>query len=490
MKNYRMYISSIQNLFPNSVKKISRIELGELVILSLLVISALIYFSFTNFLNGDEREHVTATFYIYSGQVPYRDFFEHHHPLLWYTFLPFLHFFNNSENIWYVARFYTLLLFAINSFIIFKTSLLILSNRFYGWSAVLFSLMPHCVFLSQTEFRPDALMMTTFLAGTYYLFAYIKEAKNQLNLSFLFYFLSIMALQKICFQLIPVFLLILYLLYNHTICLKDFLKALILPLTLITLYILYLWQNHSLKDYFELNWLLNLKIHTHIQHPVHQTAYYTIANILALLTLLIKTPKLLKITAFFCLINSFILQFVFIGAFRHYWLPLYPFFAITSAYYICTLFPKIRCITLAIVIIAATHNYILHYQANKNFPSLQTFVYLSKQILNYSNKNDLIIGGSSTIGGLRNDAVGYYWFARDHVALLDYHYFKRHEFPNRDNVIKARRPKMFSTESWRSCITKDYHLTFDCQLDITSPEDQKFIDDNYNNHGFIYIRKD
>lgn len=479
-----------KNLLSDSASKLPHIEHFEIIVLSILVFSALCYFTFTNFLNGDEREHVTASFYIYSGQIPYRDFFEHHHPLLWYTFLPFMFIFNNSENVWYAARLYTLILFFINSYFLFKICLQLLSDRLYAWLSVLLSLMPHCVFLSQTEFRPDTLMMTTFLIGTYYLFSNLKNKGNNLILSFFFYTLSFFSLQKVCFQLIPIACLIIFWLYKKTISLKDFFKALILPAAMIELYVLYLWHEHSLKDYFELNWLLNLKITTHIQYPVHQTAYYIIANIIAIITLFNKSHSQIKAISFCCLFTSFILQFIFIGAFRHYWLPVYPYFAIITAYFIFSLKPFFRTLTLFAIIVSATLNYHTYYKLNQNFSPLKTFVYLSKQVLKYSSPDDLIIGGSATIGGLRKDAVGYYWFARDHVALLDYHYFKRHEFPNRDKIIRARRPKLFSTENWRTCITENYHLTFNCKLNQTTPEDQKYIDENYNNHGFIYIRKD
>ena len=489
MNKYQPYLTKIKQILPASISPLSRIQFVELIIFSIISIGFLCYFTFTDFLNGDEREHITATFYIYNGQIPYRDFFEHHHPLLWYIFVPILSLFSNSAYIWYAARAFTLFLLALNCFFIIKISRLITPNYGFAWLAGILSLIPHCVFLSQTEFRPDSLMITLFLCGLYYLYDDIKEQKNKLIISFLFFFLSIMALQKACFQLIPITLLIVYLLYKKTICFKIFIKALILPLLLMFLYTLYLWYNNALKDYFELNWLLNLKIHTHIQYPVHQTAYYYIANTLALLTLFIKTPKLLKITALLCLSTSFILQFIFIGAFRHYWLPLYPYFAIISAYYTITLSAKIRTAALSAILAATIFNYINYYKANKSFIPLQTFVYLSQQVLNLSDKNDLIIGGSSTIGGLRKDASGYYWFARDHIALLDYHYFKRHEFPNRDAIIKARHPKLFSTESWRTCITEDYHFTFDCKSMPTSKEDQDYIDKHYSNRGFIYVRK-
>jgi len=484
----KLHLLKLNDLFSKPIQKINCIEKTELLLLSAIVIGFLVFFAFTNFLNGDEREHVSAAFFIYNGKVPYRDFFEHHHPLLWYTFLPFIHIFNNSADIWYAARIYSLLLYIINSYFIIKICRLIINNTLFAWLAVLFSLSPHCVFLSQTEFRPDSLMMTLFLGGLYFFFSYLKEPKNQLKTSFLLLFLSIMALQKACFQLIPLAIFILYLLYKRTITIKEFIKALILPFTLALLYILYLWQTDSLKDYFELNWLLNLKIHTHIQYPIHQTLYYQIVNILALLTLFIKAPKPLKIIAYLCLCSSIILQFIFIGAFRHYWLPLYPYFAIISAYYIAVLHQKIRPIIIAFVTIALISNYALHYKQNKDFPSLQTFVYLSKQIINLSNKEDLILN-SSTIGGLRLSAAGYYWIGMDHVALLDNHYFKRHELPDFYTLIKTRKPKLFSTDYPRVCIDDNYHFTLDCKYYPPSEEDKKFLEQYYNNQGFLYVRK-
>lgn len=484
----KIHFPKLNNLFSKPIQKINCIEKTELLLLSAIVIGFLIFFAFTNFLNGDEREHVSAAFFIYNGKVPYRDFFEHHHPLLWYTFLPFIHIFNNSADIWYAARIYSLLLYIINSYFIIKICRLIINNTLFAWLAVLFSLSPHCVFLSQSEFRPDSLMMTFFLGGLYFLFSYIKEPKNQLKISFLLLFFSIMTLQKACFQLIPLFFFILYLLYKQTISIKAFAKALLLPLMIAFLYILYLWQTGSLKDYFELNWLLNLKIHTHIQYPVHQTPYYHIANILALLTLFIKAPKFLKVIAILCLSSSAILQFIFIGAFRHYWLPLYPYFAIISAYYITALHQKIRPTVIALVTVALITNYTIHYKQNKYFPSLQTFVYLSEQILKLSNKDDLILN-SSTIGGLRNSAAGYYWIGMDHVALLDNHYFNRHELPDFYTLIRTRKPKLFSTDYPRVCIDEKYHFTLDCKYFPPSAEDKEFLEQNYNNQGFLYVRK-
>lgn len=80
----------------------------ELFIFALCVFFFLSYFTFNNVLYGDEREHVYASFLVLNGYVPYRDFFEHHHPLLWYIFSPIVALFLNNENIWYAIRTFSL----------------------------------------------------------------------------------------------------------------------------------------------------------------------------------------------------------------------------------------------------------------------------------------------------------------------------------------------------------------------------------------------
>ena len=146
MKQHQTYLTKIKQLLPVSIAPLSRIQLAELVTFSILCIGSLCYFAFTNFLNGDEREHITATFYIYNGQIPYRDFFEHHHPLLWYVFLPILSLFSNSAYIWYAARTFSLALLTINCVFIIKICRLIIPNRGFAWLTAIYSLIPHCFF--------------------------------------------------------------------------------------------------------------------------------------------------------------------------------------------------------------------------------------------------------------------------------------------------------------------------------------------------------
>ena len=60
--------------------------------------------SIVRFLDGDELEHVHSAWYVLNGALPYVDFFEHHHPLLWYLLAPALALTGESANAVVVLR--------------------------------------------------------------------------------------------------------------------------------------------------------------------------------------------------------------------------------------------------------------------------------------------------------------------------------------------------------------------------------------------------
>lgn len=424
------------------------------------------------------------------GYIPYRDFFEHHHPLLWYLFSPILALFLNDANVWYAARIFVLFILAIDCFFIGKICFLIRRDIEFALLSILFFLLPEVVVLEGVSFRPDGLMMCFVLSGIYFLFSFFKIGKkSHLVCSFILFFLALMALQKAVLILFPVAVVFLYHIVAYKISLRTVCFATMVFLALIclggiALSILDLW-----KDYIELNWLLNMIMRIEIRYPAHLTLYYFIAKVLSLAVLAFSKNYFLRIIAFLALFTSVLFQFVFYAPYRHYWLPVYPYFAIVTAYFVAQWKEKIiGGIVLAIVLILAYLNY-LRIAANMvYFGKLSTFVYLSSQVLALSREDDLIIGNTSTLGGLRFDAMGYYWFGRDYIALLDYLYFKRREFPVEDKVLKARKPKIISAVDRRYCMGADYKYTLDCRSLPTY--DYEFLKHHYYNQGFIWVRKD
>ena len=461
----------------------------ELVAFALCVFSFLFYFTFHNVLYGDEREHVYASFLVLKGYVPYRDFFEHHHPLLWYIFSPVVAIFFNNENIWYAVRGFALLLLLVDCWLIVKICQFISKSRIFAVLAVLFFCAPEVMMLEGISFRPDVLMITFILAGTYFLFCFFENAKTEyLSVSFVLFWLAVMTLQKALLVLLPMGCFFVYALIKSYVPMRKTLWAL-LPVGVLTGFFGYcLLSLGMFKDYFELNWMLNAIMRMEYRYPVHLTIYYNVANVLALVFLWRSKNLFLRIIAFHALFLSIMWQFVIYAPFRHYWLSIYPYLAIVAAYGFVKLADTIcGCVIFFGVICGAFFNYITLKENMAKYGNLSLFVYLSSIELSLSDENDLIIGNTSVLGGLRLDAMGYYWFGRDYIALLDYMYFHRREFPVEDNVLKARRPKIISAEDRRKCMTEDYKFAFDCHSVPTY--DREFLDAHYYNQGFIYVRK-
>ena len=73
------------------------------IVVALLVI--LYGLIFSGFQIVDEFEHLHASWLVSEGLFPYRDFFEHHHPLIWYIFAPIVSFFYNDVIVIFAVSF-------------------------------------------------------------------------------------------------------------------------------------------------------------------------------------------------------------------------------------------------------------------------------------------------------------------------------------------------------------------------------------------------
>lgn len=210
--------------------------------------------------DGDTLEHVHSSWLVWSGKIPYKDFFQHHNPLLWYVGAPLVGFYEYSLRAVDAVNMLTVTAFLLMLFYIYRLHRDFLSGRFGGLVAAAFCALPQ-ESLYNKDFKPDNFMALALVAGIYYLFRYLKSRNvSALVLSFLLFFAAFMFTQKAALILIGMGAVILWLLYTGRAVWKDCLVAAALPVLLYAAFLAFLYYEDVLAMYFKANFELNSHI--------------------------------------------------------------------------------------------------------------------------------------------------------------------------------------------------------------------------------------
>ena len=233
-------------------------------IIGLLLFYSL-YFSiwtifFTETGNGDNVEHIHATWLVAQGKIPYKDFFQHHNPLMWYLFAPLIKMFGNIMQILDVFHGVGVLFGIATFYTVYK-----ISTRFFASSQAtligLLILCPPYFYIYCFNYNPDTFMAFTFAIGLYYLFAYFEQSKlKSLILSFIFFFTAFLFTQKILIVLGILGIISMFVFYRKKTPLNNILYAIQLPLTGLVLFLSYLYYHDILGIYFKSNYLFNIRM--------------------------------------------------------------------------------------------------------------------------------------------------------------------------------------------------------------------------------------
>lgn len=212
---------------------------------------------YTVYPEGDVFEHIRAAFMVHNGAVPYRDFFEHHHPLLWFLTAPVVGLLEKNSEVLAIMDYLTYIFFVIGLGFIYKIVAEFLSNSTAALMSVILLLMPN-LFVYYVYFKPDNFMFTCIAGGIYYLFCYMRDKKRrQLVWSYFWFCTGFLFMQKILVYFSVVGVVSLYLLYKKEMTVKDFLSALVLPLLMILLALGYFLYHGALYDYWRQNFFFN-----------------------------------------------------------------------------------------------------------------------------------------------------------------------------------------------------------------------------------------
>ena len=222
-----------------------------------------VYYAFLGRVDPDEVESIHTAWNILAGGAIYRDFFQHHHPLFYYLLVPVIEAGGETLLSFYLAEF---LAFAIFAGIVVTTFFLaekIYGDRVTSWfSVVLVLTFPYFIYKG-TEIRPDILQVFLGLLSFYFLVVHLDgKAKRHLVLSALLLSLSFMVLQKAVFLIFVTGLALLYYLFrsgDEKISGKDFFLYWAVFLSLPASYVAFLYVTGGLQNYFDFNWLINVK---------------------------------------------------------------------------------------------------------------------------------------------------------------------------------------------------------------------------------------
>lgn len=408
------------------------------ITLSLLGLFACLFTS--NTMSVDGFEHLKMSYFVANGYVPYRDFFEHHHPLLWYIYAPIMYILPHNIILAYcVSRIFSLICSAITLFIIGKTI-----NRFLGgkqntlcFLVILFMFFPTWYCFS--TLKPDIIARIFYFAGIYYFFRYTEKYQtSEMVYCGLFFTLAFLALQNMIFSILPLIIPTLYLYEKHPQIAKDVTISLITPTVIIATLTMVLFISNTWEPYFQLNWIFNTYLFDYMHYTDNSVLYYWMPPILLGIGAWIWQVKQHKssfyINSIGLLLISEIVQHIYFKAvFHHYLIIMFIFVSMLLAPVVSVVKNKLLIFTGYIIVIV-TFCLNLSYIYSKDTKILSVI-----NSLDFT-ENDQVFNFDFRYINVYATKISYY--SLFHAAtLIDNTIFNRYPNYNTDEFIETNKIK-------------------------------------------------
>lgn len=396
------------------------------------------YSAFVYEITVDEWEHMQASWMVGQGMVPFRDFFEHHHPLLWYVTAPFV---MNHPTIlaFFGARLAVLTAFAVNCAWIYGIARILKARRCVAALGVFFYAVCYVTVTEFADFRPDHFMICMMLGGVWFLLRYLQNQRSHdLSTSFFLFFLSFCFLQKIILFFIPLGLLILLLLWEKRETVKDVIVAASIPVICATAYGLYLWGTDSLSAYFELNWLLNKAWFRGYEEPLPLSCQLYVWGGVTITLFLTLRQKIMERRFFLTLtLLYFAVWFAFPKPYHMYYLPVIPFLAVTWGLFVGEYLLKtpvriwMALAGIGYVMIEAVYYFPPRFNDGTIVHPQQPMTY----VLSVLKPDERVVSFSSSFLVPFHRPVSYYWFGLSRGAFWDHMLFDRAPLPDLNRAL-------------------------------------------------------
>lgn len=423
------------------------------VLLVSIIFMAIYVYGFVVKANGDNVEHIHVSWLIWQNKIPYKDFFQHHHPLVWYFFSPFTALMINNINIF--AIFNSISILTLGLIVLVLANILKECNVTKAERLIFASVvMSAYSILYSADYRPDIFMVLFLFLGIRYLFKHISTQKlNDLVISFLCFFIGFSCSQKIVFNLVIVLGFVIYYLYKNKITKENFFISTILPIMLLSTYFVYLQINDSLVIFLKSNYLFNTEIPTIFGNrrivfpPFEYYDFYLFVPIgfISSVYFLIKGKNIEKFLSILYL-EELVLRLFYFSVFLHYNFLLLLLSIVLSA----MLFARIKNIEKVYVIVGIIYICFAIFYSYKNTYLIEKN--RSKTYYEYTFQNttpcDYVINGYYSVYNLKAKDPGYYSILLGQIDILA----EKQKIRNRDNlnalVLKYKPKIIFGGIYW------------------------------------------
>lgn len=402
-------------------------------------------FIFSGFQIVDEFEHLHASWLVSTGKLPYKDFLEHHNPLLWYISAPIVRLFYDNAIIFYVMRGITAIASILIGFYIYKIALF-WSDKKGAWLAVALYLGNIITLYDFYQFRPDNYMNLCFVAGVYYLFCALKA--NQLRsliISFLCFTLSFLFLQKISLLLLVIEFILLWLIWSKRLKLKNVTYAALPSVFILFLFLGFFYIKGALIEYFVLNYTFNQALIFYFERGTfwYPNIYLTLFSFafISIFYFYNKQNIYFKIVSLL-LFAEYLMRVFYFAPHTHYYSLLVIFSALVLSVYADCLMPSYKSVCAVIIIALFSNLGCLYNRLDESIQYHDSFKHY--QLADWAHKNsqpdDIFMNGYDMIFNIYRPDVSYYWFQLDTlVPIME----KEYNLPKLDvnRLIVEKKPK-------------------------------------------------
>ncbi len=402
---------------------------------------------FTETGNGDNVEHIHSTWLIAQGKIPYKDFFQHHNPLLWYLFAPLIKISINPQVLLDITHAIAVVTGILTFAVVYKISVRFFAPR-YATLLSLLILCPPYFYVYCFNYNPDTFMALFFAIGLYFLFSYWQKPHlYSLVIAFLAFFVATMFTQKILTVLLPLGIITLIIFYKKKKPFSDIGYAMLLPLSGLTAFVAWLYSNGILYRYWQSNFIFNVGMQDYYgerQINVIDWQVFIFSAILAFSSIIIffKKADIYYKTIAVLFVLEVIQRCFYFAIAPYYMLPFMIFVVCLNSVLLNKMAQKGKALIFAILVIAVVYagvserRYLLTRTTDRTFTR-----YLVANVTPCDYIINSFLGNQSII----SKDPHYYWSMLGHVDVAG-EAMNISSVPDLNKLVLQYKPKLINGE--------------------------------------------